>query len=128
MSSLAPPLDLSKVLAGRRLVVLGGTGFLGKVWWSFLLSRYPEVGRLYLVMRPKGWRSANERFWEEIANSQALSALREQFGSRFEEFLREKISVVEGDVVKPLCGLDSDVRAELRGTVDIVVNAAGVVD
>jgi len=27
--------------------VVGGTGFLGKVWWAFLLSRFPDIERIY---------------------------------------------------------------------------------
>jgi long-chain acyl-CoA synthetase len=41
-----PTLDLDATFEGRRLVVVGGTGFLGKVWWSFLLARFPKVEHL----------------------------------------------------------------------------------
>ncbi|MFM2244843.1 MAG: hypothetical protein RL071_917, partial [Pseudomonadota bacterium] len=37
----APPLDLDALLAGARILVMGGTGFLGTVWFSMLLHRFP---------------------------------------------------------------------------------------
>lgn len=124
----APRLDLPRVLAGRRLVVVGGTGFLGKVWWAFLLSHYPEIERLYLVVRPKAGKTAEERFWQEIAQNDVLTALREQHQAGFEAFLRDKIVPIPGDVAQPFCGIPAQVREDLRGTIDALVNAAGVVD
>ena len=121
-------LDLGAELAGRQLVVVGGTGFLGKVFWSLLLSRYPEVGRLYLVVRPKGDQSAEQRFWREIAESTVLDTLRDQLGAGYRKFLEDKIVPVAGDVVQPFCGLLAPLREELRGRIAAVVNAAGVVD
>ena len=67
----ASPLDLDQTFEGRSIVVLGGTGFLGKVWWSFLLARFPNVGHLYLVVREKGGKTADERFWNEIVPTAA---------------------------------------------------------
>jgi long-chain acyl-CoA synthetase len=125
---VAARLDVAAQLSGRKLVVVGGTGFLGKVWWSFLLSRYPGVARLYLVVRPKRGQTAEERFWNEIAPNDVLRPLREEHGDQFESFLREKVMPIAGDVVQPFCGLEPALRDELRGEVDAVVNAAGVVD
>ena len=34
-------LDVTRALAGRTLVVFGGSGFLGKVWLSLVLDRFP---------------------------------------------------------------------------------------
>ena len=51
-------LDVERMLEGARLVVVGGTGFLGKVFWSMLLDRYPKVGRIFLVVRPRGGQSS----------------------------------------------------------------------
>jgi len=122
------PLELGRVLAGKRLVVVGGTGFLGKVWWSFLLAKFPEVDRIYLVVRRKAGQSANERFVSEIATSEVLRPLREAHGNKFDAFLEAKVVAIEGDVVRPFCGVSAEIRDELRGNIDAVVNAAGVVD
>ncbi|MEB2312708.1 MAG: AMP-binding protein [Sorangiineae bacterium] len=123
-----PSLDISAQLRGKKLVIVGGTGFLGKVFWAFLLSRYPEVGRLYLVVRPKGGRTAEARFWADVAPNDVMRALREEHGEGYEDFLREKVVPVAGDVVQPFCGLDAALRDELRGEVAAVVNASGVVE
>lgn len=123
-----PPLELGRLLAGKRLVVVGGTGFLGKVWLSFLLARFPEVGRVYLVVRPKNELDAESRFDREILTSPVFDPIRAALGRRFEEFVREKVVPVAGDVIQPLCGIAPELRAELAGHVDAVVNVSGVVD
>ncbi len=122
------PLDVAGVLDGARIVVLGGTGFLGKLFWAMLLDRFPGVGQIVLVVRPKGGANPEERFWAEVATSEPLAPLRRAHGERFEAFLREKVRPVDGDMGRPLCGLGEALAAELRGTVDAVINVAGVVD
>ena len=121
-------LDVAAILGEGRLVVVGGTGFLGKLFWSMLLDRYPGVGRIFLVVRGKDGASPNERFWESVATSEVIAPLRQAHGERFEAFVREKVVPIDGDMGKPLCGLDESLVRELRGTVDAVVNVAGVVD
>ncbi|HSN97148.1 MAG TPA: SDR family oxidoreductase, partial [Candidatus Nanopelagicales bacterium] len=123
-----PPLLPSRVLAGARLVVVGGTGFLGKVWVSMLLTRFPEVEHLYLLVRPKADQTPEERFWSQIVTSPVFDPLREQHpGAAFEDLLRRKVTPVAGDVAQPLLGL-AELVPELTGKIDAVVNVAGVVD
>ncbi|MGE3672790.1 MAG: hypothetical protein AB7K71_24160, partial [Polyangiaceae bacterium] len=40
------PLSIREQIRGRRFVVVGGTGFLGKVWWAMLLHHFPELERI----------------------------------------------------------------------------------
>ncbi len=124
----SPSLDLSALLGGKRLIVVGGTGFLGKVWWALLLARFPEVEHIYLVVRPKEGKSVERRFWEQIVTSEVLVPLREQHGAGFEDFIRRKVTPIAGDVAQPMCGLDATLREEVRGRIAAVVNVAGVVD
>ncbi len=123
-----PSLYPSEVLRGKKIVIIGGTGFLGKVFWSLLLCRYPMVSRIYLLVRPKRGETAEQRFWSEIATSEVLRPLRDEYGPGYELFLRDKVTPVEGDVALPFCGLGSELRDELRGEIAAVVNASGVID
>src|SRR3954465_8937589 len=120
----APKLDLKRMLSGRRLVVVGGTGFLGQVWWAFLLSRFPDLERIYLVMRPKGGATVEERYQKDVEPSAVLDPLRAAHGAGFTAFIRNKLTVVAGDVVQPFCGLSAELREDLRGNIDAVINVA----
>src|SRR5579872_555715 len=128
MADALDVLSVSRVLDGARLVVLGGTGFLGKIFWSMLLHRYPNVGRVYLIVRPKARATPEARFWAETAASEVFDPLRTAHGEGFEAFLRDKVVPIDGDMGRPRCGLGEALVAELRATIDAVVNVAGVVD
>jgi long-chain acyl-CoA synthetase len=121
-------LDVSSLLEGKNLLVLGGTGFVGKVFWAMLLDRYPGVGRIHLLVRSSKERTSEGRFWAQIAKSEPLEPLRKRHAEGYDDFLREKIVVIDGDVGEPLCGLGEELVRELTGTIDAIVNVAGVVD
>ncbi|MEZ4369906.1 MAG: AMP-binding protein [Polyangiaceae bacterium] len=122
------PLSIREQIRGRRFVVVGGTGFLGKVWWAMLLHHFPELERIYLVVRERMHQTAQERFDAEIITSEVMTPLRARYGDGYEAFMRDKIVPIPGDVSYPFCGLPAPLRDELRGSVDAVINAAGVVD
>jgi len=135
--SAATQLDLADLVAGSRLLVVGGTGFLGKVWLSMLLCRFPDVGHVHLVVRPKGagddpqerLTRCQERFWADVASSPVFDPLRALHpGPAFEAFLKERITPIPGEVSEPFAGVPDFLRDQLRGQTDALVNAAGVVD
>ncbi len=121
-------LVLGETLRDKKLIVVGGTGFLGKVWWALLLARFPEVGHMYLVVRPKEGKTVEQRFWEQIVKSEVLVPLRERWGTGFDDFIRRKVTPIAGDVSQPFCGIEPALRDEVRGEIAAVVNVAGVVD
>ncbi|HEY6002127.1 MAG TPA: AMP-binding protein [Anaeromyxobacter sp.] len=121
------PLDVGATLAGRTLLVTGATGFVGKVALTLLLDRYPEVGKVFVLVRPGTGGSAEARFFEKVAPSRPFDPLRQRHGDRFDAFLREKCVPLAGDVSDPLLGIPEADLARLRG-LDAVVNCAGLVD
>ncbi len=126
---VATPLYPSQLFADKRMIVVGGTGFLGKVWVSMLLHRFPEVGHIFLVVRPKGAQTPEERFWAEVASSPSFDPLRDRYaGAEFEKFMRRKVTPLAGDVTQAMLGFSEDDLRDMGETVDAVVNVAGVVD
>jgi len=125
--SLAPPLDVGEALSGRRILVTGTTGFLGKVFLSLLLDRYPQIGRAFLLVRVGSGGNPEARFWDKVASSPPFDPLRARHGPAFQAFLAEKCVPVAGDITDPLFGLSERDLARMEG-LDLVVNCAGLVD
>jgi long-chain acyl-CoA synthetase len=129
--ALAAPatLDVGRLFDGARIVVLGGTGFLGKVFWGMLLDRYPNLGKIFVMVRASKGRTSEERFWADVAPSEAFETIKAAHpGDAYAEFLKEKVVAIDGDMGRPFCGVDEALLKELRGTIDAVVNVAGLVD
>src|SRR5271156_2237112 len=93
-----PP--LAEVLQGRRILITGATGFLGKVLLYLLLRHHPEIERIYLLIRGDRKSSLN-RFRREILDSPALAPLREYLGKRFDRYVEERVTVLAGDITEP---------------------------
>lgn len=119
--------SLTGALKGRRLLVTGSTGFIGKVFLAMLLDRCPEVDRVFVLVRPRPGREPEERFFDTVHGSPAFAALREKHDDHFDHFLREKVAVLAGDATSPDFGLKPATVAGLSGRVDAVLNIAGLV-
>jgi long-chain acyl-CoA synthetase len=125
----ATRLDVAATLAGKSILLIGTTGFVGKVALSMLLSRYPGVRRIYCLVRPGAGNTADERFYKKVASSPAFDPLRAEHGDGFEAFLRTKIVAIAGDIGRPLCNFTDAQFAEFEadGGLDVVLNSAGLV-
>ena len=122
-------LSVSDALAGKRVLLTGSTGFLGKVTLSMLLHRYGEVlGRVWALVRRGSSTSADARFVEKVVRSEPFQPLRDHRGDQeAEAFVLERCRVLDGDITDPLLGLSDAELQMLTGQVDIVVNCAGLV-
>src|SRR2546427_8094514 len=107
------------------MLLLGGTGFVGKVVLAMVLDRFPELKRLVVQVRRKKNLPGEERFYMEILHSPPLRPIVERIGGK--EILH-KVQVVECDLDQPLCGIPPGAIEQLKDKVDVVVNLAGVVD
>ncbi|HLQ78370.1 MAG TPA: SDR family oxidoreductase, partial [Terriglobia bacterium] len=112
--------------SNRTMLLLGGTGFVGKVLLAMVLDRFPELKHLVVQVRRKKNVAGEQRFYSEVLQSPPLRPIVERLGG--EKVIHQKVSIVEGDLDEPLCGVTADQVAALKGTVDIVVNLAGLVD
>jgi len=112
--------------SNRTMLLLGCTGFVGKVLLAMILDRFPEVNHLVIQVRRKKKLTGEQRFYSEVLPSPVLCQIAERLGG--EDEVRRKVQIVEGDVNEPLCGISSEQIAQLQGKVDIVVNLAGVVE
>ncbi|MGH2571150.1 MAG: SDR family oxidoreductase, partial [bacterium] len=115
-------------LAGKRLLLVGVTGFIGKVWLASLLRDLPELGRIVVLLRSRGARRAADRFEQMVHGSPVFEELAHVHGDGFAEWLAHRVDVVEGNVTAPDLGLDPETLATLRRSVDVVANCAGLVD
>ena len=122
-------LDVGALLEGKEILVVGGTGFLGKTWLSMLLTRYPQIGHVWLMVRPRKAQDSEARFWADVAPAGVFEPLRVRYpGAAYEAFLKEKVTAIPGDVSQEFAGVSEDIRKKLRGRVTLLVNSAGIVD
>lgn len=129
MIDLSRASPLREAYRGRRVLVIGGTGFLGSVTLSLLLQRLPELERVYLVLRRRPGLSAEKRFYERILPGVPFEPLRARFGEEgLREMLHAKVRVLEGDLGNPMLGVTEEELAELAGGLDLVMNCSGLVD
>src|SRR4051812_38448230 len=114
-----------EAFSNKTMLLLGCTGFLGKVLLAMVLDRFPELKHVIVQVRRKKTVSGEQRFYSDILQSAVLRPIVARIG---ESVVRTKIQVVEGDLDQALCGIPADQLEHFRGKVDVVVNLAGVVD
>ena len=122
------PLSVRRSLTGKSILLIGVTGFIGKVWLVNLLMDLPEIGRIYLLIRRQKSNPALGRFEKMVEESPVFDPLYKRYGAGLARFLRERVEVVEGDVSAPELGLAPDVSQALRKNLDLIVNSSGLTD
>ncbi len=129
--SNAHPFGMTEALDGASVLVIGSTGFVGKVVLSMLLCRFPNVKTVFALVRPGMGNTAEERFYTKVAPSPAFDPLREKLGDGFIDFLREKVVPIPGDIGRPMCNFDEEQMTAFADTgpggLDVIINSAGLV-
>lgn len=120
--------SVRRAFAGKQIMLIGVTGFIGKVWLANTLMDLPDVKRIYLLIRRQKSNPGERRFEKMMEDSPVFDPLFEIHGDRLGEFLREKVDVIEGDVTQPGLGLTPEIARTLQKNVDLIVNSSGLTD
>jgi thioester reductase-like protein len=124
----AKKLSVRHAFAGKQVMLIGVTGFIGKVWLANTLLDLPEVGRIYVLIRRQKSNPAERRFDKMVEDSPVFDPLFERYGAGLADFLRKKIEVVEGDVTQPDLGLRPETARLLQKSLDLIINSSGLTD
>ncbi len=111
-------------MAGRRVAITGGTGFLGTALIERLVRCVPAC-EVVLLVRP-GRRGAEQRVRRELFRNNCFDRLRAELGETFDAELQQRVYVIAGDVGTDGLGLDEHGREALAGC-DVVVHSAATV-
>jgi fatty acyl-CoA reductase len=122
------PLSVQSAFQGKRILLIGVTGFIGKVWLVNTLMDLPEIGRIYLLIRRQKSNPAEKRFQRLVDESPVFDPLYERYGAKLAEFLADRVHVVEGDVSQPGLGLSPEDSADLLPNLDLIINSSGLTD
>lgn len=121
------PMSVCETLRDRTIMIVGGTGFLGRIMLYMVLKHVPDIKRIYLLVRPTHGSSGEARVQREILKSPVFT---ETAGDAqyFKDVFDNKVMVVEGDASRENLGIDSDTLKLLREEVEVVLNTAGNVE
>jgi thioester reductase-like protein len=120
--------SVRRAMAGKHVMLIGVTGFIGKVWLANTLMDLPKIGKIYLLIRRQKSNPAQRRFEKIVEESPVFDPLFEKYGMELAAYLRDKVEVVEGDVTQAGLGLDAEVAGRLQRNLDLVVNSSGLTD
>ncbi|KAL3828425.1 hypothetical protein ACJIZ3_017227 [Penstemon smallii] len=108
---------------GKNIFITGGTGLLGKAFIEKVL-RSTSVGKIYILIKADDKGSARDRLDKEIISSELFKCLREKHGDSLEEFLKEKLIPVVGNICEPNLGMDSKDALVIKKEVDVIIQSA----
>lgn len=110
--------EIAKWFSNKNVFVTGATGFIGKCLVIKLLRDCPDIGTIYMIMRPKKGVGFEQRKLDYL-NHVAFSRLKELNPSAI-----DKIHIVEGDICEQNLGMSDANRKLIAETASIIFHSA----
>lgn len=114
---------ISDYFAGTNIFITGATGFVGIALVEKFLRTIPNVGKIYLLIRPKKGKDISERL-TELTKNPIFRRLIELQG----EEVFSKLAAVGGDVGEEGLGLSTKDKKTLIDNVHFVFHSAATLD
>ncbi|CAH1154753.1 unnamed protein product [Phaedon cochleariae] len=105
--------DVRSFYKNKNVLLTGGTGFFGKMIIEKLL-RTCEVNLIYVIVRPKKGRTAEQRL-QSLFEEAVFERIREDCPKRF-----QKVHAFEGNLAKKDLGLSDEDREIIKSNVNVV--------
>lgn len=115
--------NVAEFYKNKNIFITGGTGFVGIALVEKILRACPEVGKVYLLMRPKKGKEIQERLEEFIKNPVFATLLEQTSADIF-----KKLVPVAGDVGEENLGLSPSDRQMLTANINVVIHSAATLD
>ncbi|KAK9505236.1 hypothetical protein O3M35_009331 [Rhynocoris fuscipes] len=112
---------ISEYYRNKCVLITGATGFIGKVLVEKLLRSCPDIGTIYLLMRPKRGQQVQARL-TDLLNTKIFDWLRKNSKQSL-----NKVVAINGDITSAELGLSPTDRQTLKENVSIVFHSAATV-
>jgi len=122
-------LSVSQALAGRRVLLPGTTGFIGKALLEKLMREVPGIAQFVLLLRgDQRHPDPTQRLHAQVLASPVFDRLRQSEPERFLHTVQHPLRVLPGEITAPRLGLSVAAFDALAGEVDVIVNVAASVN
>ncbi len=124
-------MKIKEYYRGKRVLITGTTGFLGKVVLEKLLWETVDIGKVILLLRPgKGkelsCQEAKSRFLSDILSSKIFDRLRKR-EDNFMTFINDKIDFFPCDLFQEDIGISGQHQTKIFNGLDAVIHVAAQV-
>ncbi|KAL5765528.1 hypothetical protein ACOSP7_016145 [Xanthoceras sorbifolium] len=120
-------INIIQFLEDKTILVIGATGFLGKIFVEKILRIQPNIKKLYLLVRARDAYSAAQRILNEVEDKELFRVLKDKWGGthNLRSFISEKMIAVPGEVSYENLGVTNfNLVEEMMTNIDIILNFA----
>jgi len=122
-------LSVDAAFKGKRVLITGTTGFIGKVLLEKLMRDVPGIAGFVLLLRGnRAHPDAQRRFHAEVLSASVFEPLRRSDALALHEAVERKLRVIDGEITQPEFGLSAADFHQLSTEVDVIINVAASVN